>query len=43
MAGGIGRETAEAVVGLRELWHTKNHPFYVEFHRGRSGSGRWRR
>ena len=39
MAGGIGRETAEAVVGLRELWHTKNHPFYVEFHRGAFGLG----
>ena len=39
MAGGIGRETAEAVVGLRELWHTKDHPFYVEFHRGAFGLG----
>ncbi len=33
----IGKDTADAVVGLRETWHTKNHPFYVEFHQGRIG------
>ncbi len=33
----IGKEAADAVVGLRETWHTKNHPFYVEFHQGKIG------
>jgi len=33
----IGIDTVEKVVALRELWHTKNHPFYVEFFEGKFG------
>ena len=33
----IGQETAEQIVALREKWHTKDHPFYVEFHQGKFG------
>jgi pyrroloquinoline quinone (PQQ) biosynthesis protein C len=36
-ASGIGRQTADEIVGLREKWHTKNHPFYLEFSEGRHG------
>lgn len=36
-SNGIGKQAAEAVVRLRETWHTKNHPFYVEFHQGKIG------
>jgi len=31
MASSIGRETAEKVVAIRERWHTKNHPFFLDF------------
>ncbi|HUK58871.1 MAG TPA: iron-containing redox enzyme family protein [Stellaceae bacterium] len=39
MAGSIGRETAEKVVAIREKWHTKNHPFFLEFAAGKFGLG----
>jgi pyrroloquinoline-quinone synthase len=32
-----GQEAAKGVVALREAWHTKNHPFYVEFSEGKIG------
>ena len=35
--GHIGRETADEIVALRETWHTRNHPIYVEFAEGRIG------
>jgi pyrroloquinoline quinone (PQQ) biosynthesis protein C len=38
MAGNrIGVETADQVVAIRERWHTKNHPFFIEFHQGKFG------
>ena len=33
----IGQETADRIVEVRERWHTKNHPFYVEFSEGKFG------
>lgn len=36
-ANPIGRETAAKIVALREKWHTKNHPFFVEFSEGKFG------
>ena len=33
----IGQETADKIVALRELWHTKDHRFFVEFHQGEIG------
>ena len=33
----IGRAAAEGIVALRERWHTKNHPFYTDFHHGKFG------
>jgi len=33
----IGRETADRIVAIREAWHTKNHPFYVEFFENKFG------
>ncbi len=33
----FGKEAAESVVLLREAWHTKNHPFYIEFSEGKIG------
>jgi pyrroloquinoline quinone (PQQ) biosynthesis protein C len=35
----IGRETADRIVAIRETWHTKNHPFYVDFFEGKFGLG----
>jgi pyrroloquinoline quinone (PQQ) biosynthesis protein C len=35
MSSAIGRETARKIVELRNLWHTKDHPFYVEFSEGK--------
>ncbi len=32
-----GKQAAEGVVAIREAWHTKNHPFYLEFHSGKIG------
>lgn len=34
---GIGRETADEIIAIRERWHTKNHPFYTEFAEGKFG------
>lgn len=36
-ANEIGRETVKRVVALREQWHTKEHPFYVDFFNGKFG------
>lgn len=36
-ASGIGRETVDKIVALRERWHTKNHPFYLDFYNGKFG------
>jgi pyrroloquinoline quinone (PQQ) biosynthesis protein C len=33
----FGKATAEAIVALRERWHTKNHPFYLDFWQGKIG------
>ena len=33
----IGRAAAVGIVALRERWHTKNHPFYTDFHQGKFG------
>ena len=33
----IGEATAAEVVALRNKWHTKDHPFFVEFHEGKIG------
>ena len=33
----IGKRTAEDIVALREVWHTKEHPFFIEFSEGRFG------
>ncbi len=33
----IGKATAEEIVALRETWHTKNHPFYLDFWQGKIG------
>jgi pyrroloquinoline quinone (PQQ) biosynthesis protein C len=33
----IGHQTAEKIVALREQWHTKNHPFYLDFFEGKIG------
>jgi pyrroloquinoline quinone (PQQ) biosynthesis protein C len=35
----IGQDTAEQLVALREKWHTKNHPFFVDFYNGKFGLG----
>lgn len=38
MAGNpIGNAAADAIVTLRETWHTKNHPFYLDFAAGKIG------
>jgi len=33
----LGRQAAEKVIALREQWHTKNHPFYMDFYNGKIG------
>ena len=33
----IGARTAQDIVALREVWHTKDHPFFVEFSQGKFG------
>ena len=33
----IGARTAQDIVALREVWHTKDHPFFVEFSEGKFG------
>ena len=33
----IGEATAAEVVALRHKLHTKDHPFFVEFHEGKIG------
>lgn len=33
----LGKEAAKRIVDIREKWHTKNHPFYVEFAQGKFG------
>lgn len=35
----LGQETVEKVVAVRELWHTKNHPFFLDFFNGKFGLG----
>jgi pyrroloquinoline quinone (PQQ) biosynthesis protein C len=37
MANSIGRATAEKVIAIRERWHTKNHPFFLDFAAGKFG------
>ncbi len=37
MTNPIGESTAVEIVALRERWHTKNHPFYLEFFEGKIG------
>ncbi len=32
-----GKEAAEGVIALREAWHTKDHPFYMDFFHGKIG------
>jgi pyrroloquinoline quinone (PQQ) biosynthesis protein C len=40
MAGNrIGNDTAEQIVAIRERWHTKNHPFFLDFAQGKFGLG----
>lgn len=36
-ANRIGEETADKIIAVRELWHSKNHPFYVDFSQGKFG------
>ena len=31
----IGEAAAEEIIAIRENWHTKNHPFFVEFSEGK--------
>ncbi|HEY5607101.1 MAG TPA: iron-containing redox enzyme family protein [Alphaproteobacteria bacterium] len=33
----IGKDTADKIVAIREKWHTKNHPFFVDFWKGKFG------
>ena len=33
----IGEAAAEEIIALREKWHTKDHPFFVEFSEGKVG------
>ena len=33
----IGKRTADDIVALREVWHTKEHPLFTEFSEGRFG------
>jgi pyrroloquinoline quinone (PQQ) biosynthesis protein C len=33
----IGEAAAEEIIAIREMWHTKNHPFFVEFSEGKIG------
>lgn len=33
----LGLDTVEKIVALRQRWHTKDHPFYVEFSEGKFG------
>lgn len=37
MANSIGKDTAAKVVAIREQWHTKNHPFFLDFAAGKFG------
>ena len=37
MTNKYGKDAAEGVVAIREAWHTKNHPFYVDFFEGKIG------
>jgi pyrroloquinoline quinone (PQQ) biosynthesis protein C len=39
VASSIGRDTAAKVVAIREQWHTKNHPFFLDFAAGKFGLG----
>jgi pyrroloquinoline quinone (PQQ) biosynthesis protein C len=38
-ASRIGKDTADKVVAIRERWHTKNHPFFLDFAAGKFGLG----
>jgi len=33
----IGKRTADDIVALREQWHKKEHPLFIEFSEGRFG------
>lgn len=33
----IGEATASDILALRDTWHTKDHPFFIEFHEGKIG------
>ncbi|MBT5049184.1 MAG: hypothetical protein HOM58_11845 [Rhodospirillaceae bacterium] len=33
----IGQAAADEIIALRERWHTKDHPFFVEFSEGKIG------
>jgi len=37
LGNSIGRRAVEKIVALRERWHTKNHPFYLDFFHGKIG------
>lgn len=36
-ASAIGKAAVEKIVAVREKWHTKNHPFYLDFFHGKIG------
>lgn len=36
-ANTIGQAAVEKIVAIREKWHTKNHPFYMDFFHGKIG------
>ena len=33
----IGQAAADEIIAVRETWHTKNHPFFVDFSEGKIG------
>jgi pyrroloquinoline quinone (PQQ) biosynthesis protein C len=35
----LGKDTAAKVIAIREQWHTKNHPFFLDFAAGKFGLG----
>jgi len=39
VSNSIGKDTAQKVVAIREQWHTKNHPFFLDFAVGKFGLG----
>lgn len=39
MTNSIGKDTTAKVTAIREQWHTKNHPFFIDFAAGKFGLG----